>query len=303
MRKFIISDIHGFGNVYYSMMSYLDNLSQEEDIELYINGDLIDRGYESAEILLDIKRRIDDGEKIIYLSGNHEQMMYDVFQRRRKEIYVPPYDRWFYNGGVITDESLNEKLKDKDKILEVVDFIGNLKLYHKFPEVMDYKNIVLVHAACPINVKDECDLKLKEYNDFMDYYLWTRVDDYDHHFRCRIGHDSYFSIVGHTPNNNKYGVEYNIAQDYLNIDGGSAKYVEGDFEYDHVPLVEVCDNYLKILTFNHQNEIIYGNYLIDAKIKPFTSEELELARSYLDKSFIPKKLVKLSKKTIVYEDY
>ncbi len=45
MRKFIISDIHGFGNVYYSMMNYVDNISKEEDVELYINGDLFDRGY------------------------------------------------------------------------------------------------------------------------------------------------------------------------------------------------------------------------------------------------------------------
>ena len=68
MRKFIISDIHGFGNVYYAMMSYLDNISKNEEIELYINGDLIDRGYESAEILLDIKKRIEENKyKIIYL--------------------------------------------------------------------------------------------------------------------------------------------------------------------------------------------------------------------------------------------
>ncbi len=46
MRKFIVSDIHGFGNFYYSIMNYLDKLSEHEEIELYINGDLIDRGSE-----------------------------------------------------------------------------------------------------------------------------------------------------------------------------------------------------------------------------------------------------------------
>ena len=39
MRKFIISDIHGLGNVYYSIMNYLDNISKLESLELYINGD------------------------------------------------------------------------------------------------------------------------------------------------------------------------------------------------------------------------------------------------------------------------
>ena len=63
MLKFIISDIHGFGNVYYAMMKYLDNLSKDEEIELYINGDLIDRGLESAEILLDLIRRIKENKR------------------------------------------------------------------------------------------------------------------------------------------------------------------------------------------------------------------------------------------------
>ena len=62
MRKFIISDIHGVGNVYYAIMGYLDNLSKEEEIELYINGDLIDRGPDSANVLLDIKKRV-EGKK------------------------------------------------------------------------------------------------------------------------------------------------------------------------------------------------------------------------------------------------
>ena len=38
MRKFIISDIHGFGNLYYSVMNYLDNLSFANSL---LNNDLI----------------------------------------------------------------------------------------------------------------------------------------------------------------------------------------------------------------------------------------------------------------------
>ena len=304
MRKFVVSDLHGDGIVYKSIMSYLDNIKKEEDIELYINGDLIDRGLDSASMLLDIKRRIEEGERITYLAGNHELMMYEVFEKRKKEIYVPTYNDWFLNGGLVTDDDLAIRFDyDKDKILEVVDFISNLKIYHKFPETIDYKNIVLVHASCPIFVKDECDIRIKDNDPCMDYSLWARVNNPGYHFRCRIGHDSYITIVGHTPNDSKYGVVYNIGEDYLNIDGGSAYYVSGYFEEDHVPLVEVCDNYLKILTFNHNNEIIYGNYLVDAKLKPFSDEELDKARSYLDKSYIPKRLIKLPDKTIVYEDY
>jgi len=293
MRKFVFSDLHGDGIVYKSIMSYLDNIKKEEDIEIYINGDLIDRGPDSLDMLLDIKRRIEDGEKIIYLAGNHEQMMYDIFEKRKKGIYVPIYNTWFLNGGMVTDKLLETKFNyDKDKIFEIVEFISNLKIYHKFSETIDYKNIVLVHAACPILVKDECDIRVKDKDDTIEYALWTRVNNPGYHFRCRIGHDSYITIVGHTPNDSKNGFIYNISEDYLNIDGGCSYYVTGNFSYDHVPLVEICDNYLKILTFNHNNEIIFGNYLVDAKLKPFNEDELKKSRSYLDKSYIPKRLIK-----------
>ena len=227
-------------------------------------------------------------------------MMHDVFEKRRKEMYAP-IELWYRNGGYKTDSGLERILNDRDKILEVADFISNLKIYHKFPECMDYKNIVLVHAACPAIVKDECDIRLKDNSDITYYAVWTREIDPYVPFRCRVGHDSYFSIVGHTPNTNKYGVEYHLAQDYLNIDGASSMYVCGYFEHDHVPLVEVCDNLLKILTFNSNNEIIYGNYFVDNKLFPYNIEDLDKERSKLDNSFKPKKLVKLFDGTIDYE--
>ena len=90
-------------------------------------------------------------------------MMYEVFEKRRKGLYVSPQDIWYYNGGWRTDYGLEDKLTKQEE-LEVADFIANLKIYHKFPECMDYKNIVLVHAACPSIVKDECDIRLKDNN-------------------------------------------------------------------------------------------------------------------------------------------
>ncbi len=58
MRKFIVSDLHGNGNVYNSIMKYLENVNKEEDVTLYINGDLIDRGKDSGRMLLDIYDRV-----------------------------------------------------------------------------------------------------------------------------------------------------------------------------------------------------------------------------------------------------
>ena len=302
MRKFIISDIHGLGNVYLSIMNYLDNINHNEDIELYINGDLIDRGLESADILLDIKERIEENKyKIIYLGGNHELLMYESYKKNNSDIIT--YDDWYSVGGDITDDALWEKLNDHSKILEIVNFISNLKIYHKFNEKINNKNIVLVHAACPFRVDNECNLKIRDDNDNIFYYLWAREEDSYYPFRCRIGSKNYFTIIGHTPNNSPYGFEYHKDQNYLNIDGGCVAYAKGFFEYDHVPLIEIKDNYLKILTFNNNNEIIYGNYFDGNKSIPLSLMELDKERNYLNKDFKPKKLIKLPDGVIGYEDW
>ena len=300
VRKFIISDIHGLGNVYYSVINYLDNISKDEKIELYINGDLIDRGLESAEILLDIKKRIEENKyKIVYLGGNHELMMHEVFLKRKKEINTN-YSDWFFNGGYTTDYGLEEILDDRDKILEVADFISNLKIYHKFSEKIDDKNIILVHAACPINPLDECNLRIKDDNENIFYYVWAREDDSFIPFRCRIGNEEYFTIVGHTPNDNIYGYEYHPFGNYLNIDGGCAKYTSGLFQYDHYPLVEIKNGFLKIMTFNNNNEIIYGNYFADRESIPMNKGELEKERACLNNKLKVKTLKKLDDGIIGY---
>ena len=296
MRKFIISDIHGFGNVYYSMMSYLDNISKNEKIELYINGDLIDRGYESAEILLDIKKRIEENKyKITYLGGNHELMMHEVFEKRKKGIHVSYFNDWFDNGGYVTDNALAEKLNyDKNKILKVADFVSNLKIYHKFKEKINDKPIILVHAAVPNGATINRNMRIKDDDNETFYAVWTREYPFSRLFtkpiKNRIGHENYFTIIGHTPVENPLGYDYSKNGNYLNIDGGCAYYVSGDFNYNHFPLVEVCPGYLKILTFNSNNEIICANYFDGKRSFGYNTNEIENAREYLDNQVKIKKL-------------
>ena len=289
MRKFIISDVHGFGNFYYAVMNYLDNISQDEEIELYINGDLIDRGNESVDILLDVYRRIivkNPKFKVEYLGGNHELMMYEVYNRYLNGRYVPSNMNWFlaYNEGKKTDQELQARFKDNKKgLIELTNFIGNLNIYHKFSENINGKPIVLVHAACPLKVKNNCHLKISD--DWISYYIWTREAHLleSERLKIRIGHNKYFTIIGHTPNDNVFGYYYNKEKNYLNIDGGVAYFVNGFSEYNHFPLVEVCDSYLKILTFDNTGEIIYGNYFNGTNSSLFTENELEKEKKIITK--------------------
>ena len=301
MRKFIVSDIHGIGNIYYSIIGYLDSISKTEDIVLYINGDLFDRGLESAEVLLDVINRMNHGSfKIEYLGGNHELMMYECFEKRKKHIFDAPR-LWYLNGGRITDDGLDELLDCNDRaILEVAGYVSNLKIYHKFQEKIDEKPIVLVHAQCPMKVEDECNLTIADDSYNVYSYVWAREDDIDFPFRCRIGNSNYFSIVGHTPNYNKKGYYFDKKDNYLNIDGGCSRYACGEFEYDHVPLVEVLDGKLKILTFNNNNEIIAGNYFIPYESVPIDDISLEKDRELLNKEYQPKRLLKLPNGRVGY---
>ena len=83
MRNFIVSDLHGNGYVYDSIINFLENERQYgcDDITLYFNGDLIDRGINSGSMLVDVFKRINDKElfNIEYLAGNHEAMMYKTY--------------------------------------------------------------------------------------------------------------------------------------------------------------------------------------------------------------------------------
>ena len=279
MRKFVVSDLHGNGNIYDSIVNYLNNLNEE--LTLYINGDLIDRGKDSGRILLDIHDRVTNnkGFHIEYLGGNHELMMYQASLHRKDNIW-PRFADWFCgNGGEVTLDEL-EKLSN-DKLEDVINFVSNLKIYHKFDELINNKPIVLVHAKCPKNVEDICNIKINDKNGVYSL-VWTRKEDWLIPFvKHDLGNPDFFTIIGHTPLKNKYGFNYDSNDNVLNIDGGCAAYAYGYTEYDHTPLVEIEDDRLVILTFNNNNEITYGNYF-DGKTTSMSEEELNSYRKYLN---------------------
>ena len=68
MATYVMADIHGEIDRFHAM---LDLINFSADDQLYIIGDVIDRGAEGVEILLEI---IDKGN-IHLILGNHEDMM------------------------------------------------------------------------------------------------------------------------------------------------------------------------------------------------------------------------------------
>ena len=293
MRKFIVSDLHGNGEVYDSIMAYLENI--DDQVELYINGDLIDRGYDSFRVLEDAMERINGkgSIKIHYLGGNHELMMYQTLVDRYPGRPIDFHSNWMNYGGWATEGGLVDIEDDyeyEQKCEELKTFLGNLEIYKVFSEMINKNKLVLVHAQVPEDLTK--DLRIKDDNKTIEDAVWTRKEIRENLIfgvgdvigYNRIGKEGYLTITGHTPALDSRGFTYNKEENYFNIDGGCAYYVHGHFDFDHVPLVEVKDYYLKLLIFNHNNEIVDG-YFFDGDLTKLPECDLERDRKLINHDY------------------
>jgi len=173
-KIFAVGDIHGTPNKVFALMDKVD-IDRKRDLLIFI-GDYVDRGtgsYEVVDYLVDLKRQV---ENIIFLKGNHEDMLLK---------YLSGHDRFTYliNGGQITLESYLKRKKpgDRHPVPEShMEFYNSLVLYH------ETRDFLFVHAGIrkkiPINLQDANDL------------LWIRSEfiDSDYDFGKRV-------VFGHTP--------------------------------------------------------------------------------------------------------
>ena len=291
MRKFVISDIHGNGDIYDTIMGYLDNISEVEEVELFINGDLIDRGLDSFRVLMDVVERINGNGniKIHYLGGNHEQLMYRALKVRLPGRSIDHLSDWMHNGGLIIEDELDAR-EDGEELCDYFrDFMGDLKIFHLFDERIKDKPILLVHAQAPTLETLGKDLRIKDGGNLVFDALWTRRerrsvsifmpgDVIGHN---RIGSDDFFTIKGHTEVRNPFGFEIDTDENYINIDGCCASFATGNFKRDKVPLLEIKPNGIEITVFNHNNEIVYG-YFYDGELTRISEEELDCKRKYIN---------------------
>ena len=79
MSTYIISDIHGCYDQYQELLCKID--FSEED-ELYILGDVLDRGPEPIKVLLDLMDRVN----ATLILGNHDATALMILRQLAKEI-------------------------------------------------------------------------------------------------------------------------------------------------------------------------------------------------------------------------
>lgn len=134
IRRFAIGDIHGCSRTFRKLIKKL-NLSLND--EVYILGDMINRGKDSSGVLDYIIKLKDKGYKFFPLRGNHEQTLLNVLNNYPERIH--DYLRQYKSEDLL---SIKGNIKKK-----------YLRLLESFPFYYELDNCILVHAA--LNLTDE----------------------------------------------------------------------------------------------------------------------------------------------------
>lgn len=215
MAAYVCSDIHGRYDRYKKL---LELLQLGSDDKLYILGDVIDRGTDGIEILLDVMKR----NNVELLLGNHEYLMLSAL------LEIIDNDKYYYyniwtsanNGGSVTLEKFRN-LAEKEQE-ELFDFLMSLTVI-KIIEVNN-KRYHLSHSY----TVDDLEEDTYRINDFGDKELfncvWLSPFRYDNLYVSKERYNSSLTyVLGHVPvqklsSNIKIFFEDNL----INIDCGCA---------------------------------------------------------------------------------
>lgn len=187
---YVMSDLHG---MYDRFIAMLEKIDFSDSDELFIIGDIIDRGERPVDIL----EYVMDKPNITVLLGNHEVMARDFLRRLTAEITdgnTSSFDNDFmvelaiykHNGGIPTINRLLALPPNKQQ--RVLDFIDSLYAYEAI-DIGD-STFVLVHAGLGNFRKDK---KISEYSL---YELLELRPDYERQY---FDDDSVYIVSGHTP--------------------------------------------------------------------------------------------------------
>lgn len=183
---YAMSDIHGMYDKYIKMLELI-KFSDADD--LYVLGDVIDRGDKSVEVLFDMMKR----PNVHPIIGNHELMALIAIYVKLNCLTVEPpvsedslFSNWLVSGGEATLEGI-AKLPN-DQRLVIIDYLSEFVLY-KAVDVGD-KTFIMVHSGFDNFSREK---KLSDYT--VNDLVWHRPDPGFRYFED----ESIFVVAGHTP--------------------------------------------------------------------------------------------------------
>lgn len=213
MATYVISDIHGEFDKYIKMLELI-NFNDEDN--LYILGDTLDRGPDPIKLLLDMSMR----SNVFPLLGNHELMAIDILETLLVEIkeencesqidaeVIGKLMEYQNNGGDITLKQFKEL--PYEERFDLLDYLKDFELY----DVVDVgdKTFILSHTG---NI--DSNKKLSKHS--VEELVFIRAD-YD---KQVFADPNIFLVSGHTPTLAITGKpEIYYKNNNINIDCGAA---------------------------------------------------------------------------------
>ena len=127
--RYVISDIHGYYGLFTALMKKIGFSDKDE---LYICGDIIDKGMESVRLL----RHVASMPNVHAIRGNHEEAFLQYYSRLMSD--TDDYD-------AVLDE-LRRYFKGDGALLtwELVDYLEGLPYY------IEREDFICVHAGVPL---------------------------------------------------------------------------------------------------------------------------------------------------------
>ena len=188
---YVMADIHG---CYEEYKKLLEKINFCDEDELYVLGDVLDRGPEPIRVLQDMMLR----PNVYPILGNHEYMALSVLQKLNVEIteencetHLSDEDilsvlNWQMDGGKVTLDAF-QKLSREEKE-DVLDYLQEFSLYEEI--AVNGKLYVLVHAGLNAFQKG------KELDDYdLQDLIFHRADYTKNYFE----NEKIFLVTGHTP--------------------------------------------------------------------------------------------------------
>jgi calcineurin-like phosphoesterase family protein len=153
---YVVGDIHGCIDALNALLEKINLDSNDENFDLVIIGDMIDRGQDSAAVLA----RLQDLPNAICLKGNHEQMALDFLD---DPITAGP--RWIRNGGDTTLLSFgipqigSMRMDDLAHTFRNALPSGTEDWLRQLPHYWQSGNLVAAHAGLDprLSVEDQTD--------------------------------------------------------------------------------------------------------------------------------------------------
>jgi serine/threonine protein phosphatase 1 len=138
-RRFVIGDIHGCAKTFKKLL--FNTLEVGKDDDIYILGDMVDRGPNSKKVIDRVIKMQESGYRIYPILGNHELLLLDSAN------FVQNHIAWFQNGAKATLKSfgINYAYEFKPKYL---NFFQTLPYFYMLDD------FIIVHGGLNFNIED-----------------------------------------------------------------------------------------------------------------------------------------------------